>query len=100
MSGRAGLPPHAERGTRYDVRAAASIAFDHAADGGINQIAAERPEQLSFVHNGRVVKRTGEGSITEFRSVVDAVRCAIEVRTSRRSWWHGALPARAGHCRG
>ncbi len=31
------------------------------------------------VHNGRVVKRTGDGSLVEFRSVVDAVRCAIEV---------------------
>src|SRR5271156_1853501 len=31
-------------------------------------------------HNGRVVKRTGDGSIIEFRSVVDAVRCAIEVQ--------------------
>jgi adenylate cyclase len=30
-------------------------------------------------HRGRVVKRTGDGSIVEFRSVVDAVRCAIEV---------------------
>ena len=28
----------------------------------------------------RVVKRTGDGSIIEFRSVVDAVRCAIEVQ--------------------
>ena len=34
------------------------------------------------VHNGRVVKRTGDGSIIEFRSVVDAVRCAIEVQTT------------------
>jgi adenylate cyclase len=33
------------------------------------------------VHHGRVVKRTGDGSIIEFRSVVDAVRCAIEVQT-------------------
>jgi adenylate cyclase len=33
------------------------------------------------VHNGRVVKRTGDGSLIEFRSVVDAVRCAIEVQT-------------------
>src|SRR5450432_756545 len=32
------------------------------------------------VHRGRVVKRTGDGSIVEFRSVVDAVRCAIEVQ--------------------
>jgi TolB-like protein/class 3 adenylate cyclase len=33
------------------------------------------------VHHGRIVKRTGDGSIIEFRSVVDAVRCAIEVQT-------------------
>ena len=34
------------------------------------------------VHNGRVVKRTGDGALVEFRSVVDAVRCAIEIQTS------------------
>jgi adenylate cyclase len=34
------------------------------------------------VHNGRVVKRTGDGLIVEFRSVVDAVRCAIEVQNA------------------
>ena len=32
-------------------------------------------------HRGRIVKRTGDGSLIEFRSVVDAVRCAIEVQT-------------------
>ena len=32
------------------------------------------------VHNGRVVKRTGDGVLIEFRSVVDAVRCGIEVQ--------------------
>jgi adenylate cyclase len=31
-------------------------------------------------HRGRTVKRTGDGSVIEFRSVVDAVRCAIEVQ--------------------
>ena len=31
-------------------------------------------------HHGRIVKHTGDGSIIEFRSVVDAVRCAIEVQ--------------------
>ena len=31
-------------------------------------------------HRGRIVKRTGDGFISEFRSVVDAVRCAIEVQ--------------------
>jgi adenylate cyclase len=34
------------------------------------------------VHKGRVVKRAGDGSIVEFRSVVDAVRCAIEVQNA------------------
>ncbi|MGF6174245.1 adenylate/guanylate cyclase domain-containing protein [Ensifer sp. 4252] len=34
------------------------------------------------VYNGRIVKRTGDGSIIEFRSVVDAVRCAIEVQSA------------------
>src|SRR3954447_8657121 len=32
------------------------------------------------VHKGHVVKRTGDGALIEFRSVVDAVRCAIEVQ--------------------
>ena len=32
------------------------------------------------VHNGRVVKRTGDGALVEFRSIVDAVRCAVEVQ--------------------
>jgi TolB-like protein/class 3 adenylate cyclase len=32
------------------------------------------------VHHGRIIKRTSDGSIIEFRSVVDAVNCAIEVQ--------------------
>jgi adenylate cyclase len=38
-------------------------------------------DPIIAVHNGRVVKRTGDGSIVDFRSVVDAVRCAIEIQT-------------------
>jgi adenylate cyclase len=34
------------------------------------------------VHHGRIVKRTGDGSLIEFRSIVDAVRCAIEVQSA------------------
>lgn len=37
-------------------------------------------DPLIAVHRGRVVKRTGDGALVEFRSVVDAVRCAIEVQ--------------------
>jgi len=31
-------------------------------------------------HHGRVVKRTGDGALVEFRCVVDAARCAIEIQ--------------------
>jgi TolB-like protein/class 3 adenylate cyclase len=40
-------------------------------------------------HHGRTVKRTGDGSLVEFRSVVDAVRCAIDVQ-------HGMVERNAG----
>src|ERR1700733_1703721 len=32
--------------------------------------------------NGRVFKRTGDGALVEFRSVVDAVNCAREVQNA------------------
>jgi TolB-like protein/class 3 adenylate cyclase/tetratricopeptide (TPR) repeat protein len=35
-------------------------------------------------HHGRVVKRTGDGSLIEFRSVVDAVRCNAGLPPERR----------------
>src|SRR5262245_857646 len=31
-------------------------------------------------HHGRIVKTTGDGFLAEFASVVDAVRCAVEVQ--------------------
>src|SRR5271169_3106262 len=37
-------------------------------------------DPATAAHHGRIVKRTGDGSIIEFRSVVDAVRCAIEIQ--------------------
>src|SRR5580698_9079203 len=46
-------------------------------------------DPIISVHHGRIVKRTGDGSIIEFRSVVDAVRCAIEVQ-------HGMIERNAG----
>src|SRR5712671_3778715 len=33
-------------------------------------------------HNGRLVKTTGDGLLLEFASVVDAVRCVIEIQTA------------------
>src|SRR5271167_4140413 len=46
------------------------------------------------VHHGRIVKRTGDGSLIEFRSVVDAVRCAIEVQSAMVERNAGVPPER------
>src|ERR1700686_989777 len=46
------------------------------------------------VHHGRVVKRTGDGALVEFRSVVDAVRCAIEVQNGMIERNAGVPPER------
>jgi TolB-like protein/class 3 adenylate cyclase len=46
------------------------------------------------VHNGRVVKRTGDGALVEFRSVVDAVRCAVEVQNGMVERNAGLAPER------
>src|SRR5271155_6025455 len=45
-------------------------------------------------HRGRVFKRTGDGAIVEFRSVVDAVRCAIEVQNGMAERNAGVPPGR------
>jgi adenylate cyclase len=45
-------------------------------------------------HRGRIVKRTGDGSIIEFRSVVDAVRCAVEVQAGMVERNAGVPPER------
>jgi len=47
------------------------------------------------LHKGRVVKRTGDGMIVEFRSVVEAVRCAIEVQNGMAERNAGLPPERA-----
>src|ERR1700721_1530314 len=31
-------------------------------------------------HHGRIIKNTGDGALLEFASVVDAVRCAVEIQ--------------------
>ena len=45
-------------------------------------------------HHGHIIKRTGDGSIIEFRSVVDAVRCALEVQTGMVERNAGLSPER------
>ena len=46
-------------------------------DGTLAQLRALRGDLIDptvAAHNGRVFKRTGDGALVEFRSVVDAVR--------------------------
>ncbi|RZN11135.1 adenylate/guanylate cyclase domain-containing protein [Bradyrhizobium genosp. SA-3] len=46
------------------------------------------------IHGGRVVKRTGDGALVEFRSVVEAVRCGIEIQNSMTERNAGLPPER------
>jgi adenylate cyclase len=46
----------------------------------LRAIRSDLIDPIVAVHHGRVVKRTGDGDIVEFRSGVDAVRLAIEVQ--------------------
>ncbi len=44
-------------------------------------------------HRGRVVKNTGDGVLVEFGSVVDALRCAIEVQRGMAECNKSSMPA-------
>ena len=46
------------------------------------------------VHRGRIVKRTGDEILIEFRSVVDAVRCAVEIQYGMAERNAGVAPER------
>ena len=50
-------------------------------------------DPMISVHHGRIVKRTGDGGIVEFRSVV-AVRCAIEIQNGLIERNSGLSPER------
>ena len=43
-------------------------------------------------HRGRIVKNTGDGFLAEFPSVVDAVRCAVEVQRGMAERNEGTPP--------
>ena len=45
-------------------------------------------------HRGRIVKTTGDGMLVEFASVVDAVRCAVEVQRGMAERNAGVPPQR------
>jgi TolB-like protein/class 3 adenylate cyclase/tetratricopeptide (TPR) repeat protein len=52
-------------------------------EGTLAQLKAHRRELVDpkiAQHRGRIVKTTGDGMLVEFASVVDALRCAVEVQ--------------------
>jgi TolB-like protein/class 3 adenylate cyclase/tetratricopeptide (TPR) repeat protein len=52
-------------------------------EGTLDRLKAHRRELIDpniKEHHGRIVKTTGDGALVEFPSVVDAVRCAVEVQ--------------------
>src|SRR6201981_2385741 len=54
-------------------------------EGTLDRLKVHRRELVDpkiAEHNGRIVKTTGDGLLVEFGSVVDAVRCVIEIQTA------------------
>ena len=54
-------------------------------EGTLNRLRAIRADLIDpkiAEHHGRIVKTTGDGSLVEFTSVVDALRCATEVQNA------------------
>ena len=77
---------------RSERRLAAILAADVAGysrligvaeEGTLNRLKSLRTEVIEpaiAAHRGRLVKTTGDGFLVEFASVVDALRCAVEVQ--------------------
>jgi adenylate cyclase len=84
-------------GQRVERRLAAILAADVTGysrlmgadeEGTLAALTAHRSELIDpriAEHRGRIVKTTGDGALVEFASVVDAVRCAVEVQEGMRA---------------
>jgi class 3 adenylate cyclase len=91
-------------GERVERRLAAILALDVAGysrlmgedeEGTLAALRAVRRElgdPKITEHCGRIVKTTGDGLLVEFASVVDAVRCAVEVQREMAAH-NAAVPA-------
>jgi adenylate cyclase len=84
-------------GERVERRLAAVLAADVAGfsrlsgadeEGVLARLRALRAEVINpevVAHDGRVFKNTGDGFLAEFRSVVSATRCALEIQRTSES---------------
>jgi adenylate cyclase len=52
----------------------------------LKALSRELVDPKSAEHDGRIVKTTGDSMLVEFPSVVDAVRCAVEVQRAMSEW--------------
>jgi adenylate cyclase len=94
------------RVTRDHRRLAAIVSLDVAGysrlmgvddSGTLAALKAHRREVIDPTiaeHNGRIVKTTGDGLLLEFPSVVDAVRCAVDVQRGMARRNEGTAPDR------
>lgn len=63
-------------------------------EGTLRQLKSHRRELVDpkiKEHRGRIVKTTGDGMLVEFASVVDAVRCSVEIQRAMTDR-NGAVP--------
>ena len=95
----------AERQSRVERRLAAILAADVAGysrlmgldEVGTAQVLREHRVVLDALvakHGGRVVKTTGDGVLTEFSSLVDAVECALAIQAVMAERNEGVTPDR------
>ena len=94
------MPAH-----HLERRLAAILAADVAAysrlmgrdeEGTLARLKAHRSALIDpkiIEHRGRLVKTTGDGMLVEFASVVDAVRCALDIQNGMKSRNAGAAEA-------
>src|SRR6202045_5460662 len=80
------------RRERFERRLAAILAADAAGysrlmgedeegtHAALTALRRELSDPRIAEHRGRIVKTTGDGLLVEFPSVVDAVRCAVELQ--------------------
>jgi adenylate cyclase len=60
----------------------------------LRALRSEHSDPTVEAHHGRVFKRTGDGLLVEFRSVIDALRCAIQLQAAMPERNAGLAPER------